>query len=172
MCFGQNPCLSACEGEEDFKKWSKSTKGRHRNVCFDVHCYHCASAVVTTLSVRTAALHSKVSRTSSMGRLLRSSYEPWRRVVSDAKRGGSPSAVGVFRFGGQHRDVQAASHGCRPGRPKAQKPSDSESCEGSGPWVSAKPPGAPVAIWMRPGRMVRGRLWCYFVLRWFGPVDS
>mmetsp|Transcript_22904 Transcript_22904/g.54048 ORF Transcript_22904/g.54048 Transcript_22904/m.54048 type:complete len:601 (-) Transcript_22904:75-1877(-) len=36
------PVFQRPEGEEDFiKKWSKSTKGRHRNVCFDVHCYHC-----------------------------------------------------------------------------------------------------------------------------------
>ena len=118
-----SPCLFACEGEEDFiKTWSKFTKGRHRNVCFDVHCYHCASSATTTLPVRTAAEDSKVSRTSSMARLLRSSFEPWRCVASSQMQreysGGSNFAS---LSGGQHRDVQAASHGCRPGRRKGTK---------------------------------------------------
>ena len=46
-----------------------------------------------------------------------------RRVVSDAKRDSGGSNFASLS-GGQHRDVQAASHGCRPGRrkgPKAQK---------------------------------------------------
>ncbi|CAL1143993.1 unnamed protein product [Cladocopium goreaui] len=36
------PIFQRPEGEEAFiAKWSKMTQGRHRNVCFDVHCYHC-----------------------------------------------------------------------------------------------------------------------------------
>mmetsp|Transcript_40240 Transcript_40240/g.93189 ORF Transcript_40240/g.93189 Transcript_40240/m.93189 type:complete len:597 (-) Transcript_40240:116-1906(-) len=36
------PVFQRPEGEEGFiQKWAKITKGRHRNVCFDVHCYHC-----------------------------------------------------------------------------------------------------------------------------------
>ncbi|CAE7234919.1 exgA [Symbiodinium natans] len=36
------PVFQRPEGEEGFiQKWAKSTKGKHRNVCFDVHCYHC-----------------------------------------------------------------------------------------------------------------------------------
>lgn len=32
----------ACAGEEAFiAKWAKTTQGRHRNIAFDVHCYHC-----------------------------------------------------------------------------------------------------------------------------------
>lgn len=32
-------------GEEAFMaQWTKTTRGRHRNVCFDVHCYHCCWA--------------------------------------------------------------------------------------------------------------------------------
>ena len=34
-------------GEEAFiAKWAKTTQGRHRNVCFDVHCYHCSLAAI------------------------------------------------------------------------------------------------------------------------------
>ncbi|CAK9020095.1 unnamed protein product [Durusdinium trenchii] len=36
------PIFQRPEGEEAFiAKWAKTTQGRHRNVCFDVHCYHC-----------------------------------------------------------------------------------------------------------------------------------
>eukprot|EP00438_Fugacium_kawagutii_P015961 Skav227098 [mRNA] locus=scaffold199:41512:44670:+ [translate_table: standard] len=36
------PIFQRPEGEEAFiAKWAKMTQGRHRNVCFDVHCYHC-----------------------------------------------------------------------------------------------------------------------------------
>ncbi|CAJ1328533.1 unnamed protein product [Effrenium voratum] len=36
------PVFQRPEGEEAFMaQWTKTTRGRHRNVCFDVHCYHC-----------------------------------------------------------------------------------------------------------------------------------
>eukprot|EP00933_Yihiella_yeosuensis_P084832 TRINITY_DN9952_c0_g6_i1.p1 TRINITY_DN9952_c0_g6~~TRINITY_DN9952_c0_g6_i1.p1 ORF type:complete len:637 (+),score=108.86 TRINITY_DN9952_c0_g6_i1:51-1913(+) len=36
------PVFQRSEGEDRFiKKWWSLTKGRHRNVCFDVHCYNC-----------------------------------------------------------------------------------------------------------------------------------
>ena len=44
-------CVLSCQellpaGEEAFiAKWAKTTQGRHRNVCFDVHCYHCCLAL-------------------------------------------------------------------------------------------------------------------------------
>jgi len=36
------PVFQRPEGEVAFmKKWWSMTRGRHRNVCFDAHCYHC-----------------------------------------------------------------------------------------------------------------------------------
>jgi len=36
------PVFQRPEGEEAFiAKWAKTTQGRHRNIAFDVHCYHC-----------------------------------------------------------------------------------------------------------------------------------
>mmetsp|Transcript_52138 Transcript_52138/g.124731 ORF Transcript_52138/g.124731 Transcript_52138/m.124731 type:complete len:231 (+) Transcript_52138:282-974(+) len=64
--------------------------------------------IATCASMCTA---TTVSRTSSMARLLRSSFEPWRPTPR-----------------------------CSSSIPWLQE---------SGPWVLAKPPGAPVAIWMR-----------------------
>lgn len=36
------PIFQRPEGEEGFfEKFVQTTRGRHRNICFDVHCYHC-----------------------------------------------------------------------------------------------------------------------------------
>eukprot|EP00931_Biecheleriopsis_adriatica_P017976 TRINITY_DN12713_c0_g1_i1.p1 TRINITY_DN12713_c0_g1~~TRINITY_DN12713_c0_g1_i1.p1 ORF type:complete len:604 (-),score=119.71 TRINITY_DN12713_c0_g1_i1:26-1837(-) len=36
------PIFQRPEGEDSFvQRWTRETQGRHRNVCFDVHCYHC-----------------------------------------------------------------------------------------------------------------------------------
>eukprot|EP00930_Biecheleria_cincta_P017039 TRINITY_DN13654_c0_g1_i1.p1 TRINITY_DN13654_c0_g1~~TRINITY_DN13654_c0_g1_i1.p1 ORF type:complete len:528 (-),score=84.95 TRINITY_DN13654_c0_g1_i1:364-1914(-) len=36
------PIFQRPEGEDGFiERFVKTTRGRHRNICFDVHCYHC-----------------------------------------------------------------------------------------------------------------------------------
>jgi len=36
------PIFQRPEGEDGFiKLWTSKTRGRHRNICFDIHCYHC-----------------------------------------------------------------------------------------------------------------------------------